>query len=114
MIERFRSSDLAVRKLSGWMIIIDPLVVIQGASDMGLRLSETELQKSLDFCVILFNPTTPEQHEQVAKHVLFKYLLDVTAPVVDPILLESVLNVEKNPKVVAVIGWGGGLPDCEV
>jgi flavine halogenase len=77
---------------------------------MGLRLSETELQKSLDFCVNLFNPTTPEQHERVAKNVLFKELLDVTAPVVDPILPESVLNVEKNPKVVTVVevGWGCG------
>jgi len=84
---------------------------------MGLRLSETELQKSLDFCVNLFNPTKPEQHERVAKHTLFKELLDVTAPVVDPILLESVLNVEKNPKVVSVVefgcGRGRGEPDYE-
>jgi hypothetical protein len=59
--------------------------VIQGASDMGARLSETELQKSLDFCVKLFNPTTPEEHERLARSSLVaKELLDASAPVVDP------------------------------
>ncbi|KAM6490073.1 hypothetical protein JOM56_014485 [Amanita muscaria] len=35
--------------------------VIQRASDMGSRLSDSELQRSLDFCVNLSNPTSPEQ-----------------------------------------------------
>ncbi|KAG7090996.1 hypothetical protein E1B28_010063 [Marasmius oreades] len=39
--------------------------VIQGAAEMGSRLSESELQRSLDFCVNLFNPTTPEQHRRL-------------------------------------------------
>jgi hypothetical protein len=68
---------------------------------MGTRLSETELQKSLDFCVNLFNPTTPEQHQrvgQLGKEMLGKTaleeLMDVTAPIVDPIVLEGALRVE--------------------
>ncbi|KAJ6576858.1 FAD binding domain-containing protein [Mycena sp. CBHHK59/15] len=72
--------------------------VIQGASDMGARLSETELQKSLDFCVNLFNPTSPEQHERVvSRGEIGKELLDVTAPVVDPSVLEKALHVEQTP-----------------
>ncbi|KAJ7782780.1 hypothetical protein B0H16DRAFT_1658272 [Mycena metata] len=66
------------------------LTVIQGASDMGKLLSETELQKSLDFCVNLFNPTSPDQS-----------LLDVTAPLVDPIVLEHALHVEHKPTSAA-------------
>ncbi|KAF8895697.1 hypothetical protein CPB84DRAFT_1258377 [Gymnopilus junonius] len=62
--------------------------LIQGASDMGARLSETELQKSLDFCVNLFNPTSPEQHERLLRRVdITKELLDVSGPVVDPYTL---------------------------
>ena len=52
---------------------------------MGARLSETELQKSLDFCVKLFNPTTPEEHERLARSgQVAKELLDASGPVVDP------------------------------
>lgn len=52
---------------------------------MGARLSETELQKSLDFCVNLFNPTTPEQHNRVhCRGDIGKELLDVASPLVDP------------------------------
>jgi hypothetical protein len=60
---------------------------------MGTRLSETELQKSLDFCVNLFSPTSPEQHERVANSGLSKYFLDVNAPVMDPDRLEGALDV---------------------
>jgi len=72
--------------------------VIQGASDMGKLLSETELQKSLDFCVNLFNPTTPEEHDRVAsKPEISQALLDVAAPLVDPAVLEKALHVEHQP-----------------
>ena len=70
-------------------------IVIQGASDMGARLSETELQKSLDFCVNLFNPTSPDQHERLLKRGdITKELLDVASPVVDPTSFENILHVE--------------------
>jgi hypothetical protein len=63
---------------------------------MGARLSETELQKSLDFCVNLFNPTTPEQHECLSQCCdVAKELLDVAAPVVDPFIFERSLHVSQ-------------------
>ena len=37
---------------------------------MGARLSEDEIQRALDFCVHLFDPTTPEQHEFVRRRLL--------------------------------------------
>ncbi|KAF8207534.1 hypothetical protein K438DRAFT_1755571 [Mycena galopus ATCC 62051] len=71
---------------------------MQGASDMGKLLSENELQKSLDFCVNLFSPTTPEQHDRVASKVeINQTLLDVAAPLVDPAVLEMSLHVEHKP-----------------
>lgn len=87
---------------------------------MGARLSESELQKSLDFCVKLFNPTSPEQHARVeaaaaAKNEnlvkdgkpsvneegkqagkLGKELLDVNARVIDPEVLARALMVKKD------------------
>lgn len=36
---------------------------------MGPRLSESEVQRALDFCTNLFNPTTPNQHEAVRKRI---------------------------------------------
>jgi hypothetical protein len=63
---------------------------------MGARLSETELQKSLDFCVNLFNPTTPEQHNRLHRRVDMKELLDVASPLVDPAIFEGTLNVENS------------------
>jgi flavine halogenase len=62
---------------------------------MGTRLSETELQKSLDFCVNLFNPTSPEQHERLSclGGVTGRDLLDVTIPIMDPTVLERALPV---------------------
>jgi len=63
---------------------------------MGARLSETELQKSLDFCVNLFNPTTPEQHECLS-HCgdVAQELLDIAAPVIDPSIFERSLHVSQ-------------------
>ncbi|KAJ7668518.1 FAD binding domain-containing protein [Mycena polygramma] len=72
--------------------------VIQGASDMGKLLSETELENALQFCVKIFDPTTPEQHDRVAaKSEISQALLDVTAPLVDPAVLEKALHVEHMP-----------------
>ena len=62
---------------------------------MGARLSEVELQKALDFCVDLFNPTSPEQHDRVARmDRIGKELLDVTGPVMSPDFLASVLELD--------------------
>ena len=44
---------------------------------MGARLSEDELQRALDFCVHLFSPTTPEQHESVRRKLMAsQYMLE--------------------------------------
>ena len=68
-------------------------VVIQGASDMGQRLSETELQKSLDFCAHFFNPTTPEDRVRVSQRPgIGQELLDITAPVMDPSSLQRIFT----------------------
>ncbi|CCM00155.1 uncharacterized protein FIBRA_02183 [Fibroporia radiculosa] len=89
--------------------------VIQGGAEMGARLSEDELQRALDFCVHLFDPTTPEQHEAVRKRLQSldgtlpdvreengpmnvvlpedrAVLMDVHAPLVDLAKLEKVLG----------------------
>lgn len=66
---------------------------------MGIRLSENELQKSLDFCVNLFSPTVPDDHMRVARNrKVNKELLDIAAPIVDPSAFESALRVEKRPE----------------
>ncbi|KAJ3931130.1 MAG: FAD binding domain-containing protein [Lentinula lateritia] len=72
-------------------------LVIQGASDMGSRLSESELQRSLDFCINLFNPTSPEEHKavegQLAGSGKYRELMDVAKPLVDPKSFEDILKV---------------------
>lgn len=87
---------------------------------MGARLSEDEVQRALDFCVHLFDPTTPEQHEsvrrklEIATGISFpapptpespsptkttfapdvNRLFDVRAPVVDPSQLDCLLRLQ--------------------
>ena len=87
---------------------------------MGTRLSEDEVQRALDFCVHLFDPTTPEQHEAVRRKLEIatgapfpipptpdspsstkttfgpdvSRLLDVRAPVVDPTHLDRLLRLQ--------------------
>ncbi|KAJ7026334.1 hypothetical protein C8F04DRAFT_1268264 [Mycena alexandri] len=70
---------------------------------MDKPLSDTELQKSLDFCVNLFNPTSPEQHDRIAGQAeISQSLLDVTAPLVDLIVLEHAFHVEHKPTSAAL------------
>jgi hypothetical protein len=69
-------------------------IVLQGASDMGQRLSETELQKSLDFCANVFTPVTPEQEQRDAERArISKELLEKTETVT-PSLLEDAMKVQ--------------------
>ncbi|KAH9895211.1 FAD/NAD-P-binding domain-containing protein [Cubamyces lactineus] len=106
--------------------------VIQGGADMGARLSEDEVQKALDFCVHLFDPTTPEQVQNVRRKleqasemaqtsssmsslpsglladVDPQRLLDVRAPVIDPMQLDRLLrhqfSLQENPSLGSRIG----------
>lgn len=93
--------------------------MIQGSAEMGAQLSEDEVQRALDFCVHLFSPTTPEQHDAVrarlrdafaeddedgcspagadddgdgAQRADVSRLLDVRAPIVDPGALARLLR----------------------
>lgn len=87
--------------------------MIQGASDMGVRLSETELQKSLDFCVNLFNPTTPEQHDHLSRsNSVAPELLDIAAPVVDPSVFEDTLCIARTTRDDSS-DEGSTASDCE-
>jgi flavin-dependent dehydrogenase len=68
--------------------------ILQGASDMGRRLSETELQKSLDFCANVFTPVTPEQEQRDAENArISKELLEKTETA-NPSLLEEAMKVQ--------------------
>ncbi|KAI5831782.1 FAD/NAD(P)-binding domain-containing protein [Schizophyllum commune Tattone D] len=83
--------------------------VIQGGADIGIRLSEDELQRSLDFCANLFNPTTPEQHaELVLGGEIAKDLLDVNKPVVDRAVLNEALHVRDEKDGEARLGKSDG------
>ncbi|KAG1781899.1 hypothetical protein EV702DRAFT_1192568 [Suillus placidus] len=76
--------------------------VIQGASEMGSRLSGKELQSALEFCGKCFNPTSPEQLAPASKEALPKDMFDVTAPLMDPHAIESIISKtfkHTNPKL---------------
>ncbi|KAG1742569.1 hypothetical protein EDB19DRAFT_622764 [Suillus lakei] len=66
--------------------------VIQGASEMGSRLSGKELQSALEFCGKCFNPTSPEHLAFASKEALPKNLFDVTAPLMDPHAIENIIS----------------------
>lgn len=57
---------------------------------MGSCLSDGEVQRCLDFCAKLFNPTSPEQHEKVSRspHVSPE-MLDVNSPVIEQSIYED-------------------------
>lgn len=80
---------------------------------MGARLSEDEVQRALDFCVHLFSPTTPEQHESVRRKLLASQcMLEEDDEIEEessadlPIDHERVHNPSTEPK-----GHGGSVVD---
>ena len=81
---------------------------------MGARLSEAELQKSLDFCVKLFNPTTPEEHERLARsgHVA-RELLDASGPFVDPSVFEYLPIGQSEDRLEVEAGTFRGSGECD-
>ncbi|KAG2064894.1 FAD/NAD(P)-binding domain-containing protein [Suillus decipiens] len=66
--------------------------VIQGASEMGSRLSAEELQNALEFCGKCFNPTTPDSVTAASKEVLPKEVFDASAPLMDPQAIQSIIS----------------------
>ncbi|KZT42314.1 FAD/NAD(P)-binding domain-containing protein [Sistotremastrum suecicum HHB10207 ss-3] len=65
--------------------------VIQGTADAGKRLTENELQKTMDFCKHIFSPTDPEMHEAVGARV-DPSLFSPEGPVMTPDDLDRVLD----------------------
>lgn len=73
---------------------------------MGCRLSEDELQHTLDFCGKLFAPTSPEEHHAAEMLLAERFegkttnkddletanlrFLDIRAPIINPQIIESV------------------------
>ncbi|KAG5650277.1 hypothetical protein H0H81_012767 [Sphagnurus paluster] len=83
--------------------------VIQGAGDVGKQLSDAELQKSLDFCVNLFNPTEADDKDKTTHARIGKELLDVASPSIDPRFLENALHVGSGDEKTGACGD----PDCK-
>lgn len=112
--------------------------MIQGGAEMGARLTEDELQHALDFCVHLFDPTTPEQHahvraalegllvspraragesghgEQDGRAADGAKLMDVHAPLVDPAKLAKVLQSIGPVSGLGLTAGGAGREDAEM
>jgi hypothetical protein len=95
------------------------VLVIQGNADLGPRLSESEVQNALDFCVGLFNPVNPDLAGKLRKHlesldddqfsahgVEKKALLDVTAP---PLPVEDIKHIARIPTFLPALENGSGV-----
>ncbi|KAF9485500.1 FAD/NAD(P)-binding domain-containing protein [Pholiota conissans] len=65
--------------------------VIQGTADVGHRLSEDELQKTMDFCQNIFAPTTPEMYASVQARVSPE-LMSPTGPIMTSADLDRILD----------------------
>ncbi|KAG2066157.1 FAD/NAD(P)-binding domain-containing protein [Suillus decipiens] len=66
--------------------------VIQGASEMGKRLSAEELHNALEFCGKCFNPTSPDSVSAASKQALPKEVFDASAPLMDPQAIQSIIS----------------------
>ncbi|KAJ8591313.1 FAD/NAD(P)-binding domain-containing protein [Rhizopogon salebrosus TDB-379] len=89
--------------------------VIQGASEMGSRLSEKELDSALEFCSKCFNPASPEHLALASKQGLPKDILDVTAPFINPQVIESaILKTSKHMDSKADQEFPGSAEDLKL
>ncbi len=83
------------------------MLVIQGNADLGPRLSDSEVQNALDFCVAVFNPPNQGVANELRKHlegldddhfsvhgVEKSALMNVTAPLLPT---EKVQNIARDP-----------------
>jgi hypothetical protein len=92
------------------------VLVIQGNADLGPRLSESEVQNALDFCVGLFNPDNPDLAGKLRKHlesldddqfsahgVEKRALLDVNAP---PLPVKDIRHIARIPTFLPALENG--------
>ena len=95
------------------------MLVIHGNADLGPRLSESEVQNALDFCVGLFNPVNPGLAGKLRNHlesldddqflshgVEKRALLDVTAP---PLPVKDIKHIATIPAFLPALENGSGV-----
>jgi len=95
------------------------VLVIQGNADLGPRLSESEVQNALDFCVSLFKPVNPGLVGKLRKHleslddeqflahgVEKRALLDITAPLLP---VEDIKHIARIPIFLPALENGSGV-----
>jgi hypothetical protein len=66
--------------------------VIQGTADASKKLTEDEVQKTMDFCKNIFAPTDPEMHEVIGARL--PELTSATAPIMSEQDIEKVVDPE--------------------
>ncbi|KAJ7572216.1 putative halogenase [Mycena floridula] len=68
--------------------------VIQGTADVGKKLTEDELERTMEFCRHVFSPTTPEMYESVAKSStrVDSDLMSSTGAIMTPADLDKLLD----------------------
>lgn len=99
------------------------VLVIQGNADLGPRLSESEVQNALDFCVGLFNPVNPGVAGKLRKHlesleddqflahgVEKRALLDISAP---PLPAKDIKHISRIPTFLPAVENDSGV-DAEL
>jgi hypothetical protein len=109
---KFFRPGVTFRRWVTLRMLMSPVdVVIQGGSDIGHRLSEEELQQTLDFCGKLFAPTTPEEHHAAERLLAERQaeFLDVHTPIIDPRIIENVVRGHPD----WALGVGGVTPDFQ-
>ena len=97
------------------------VLVIQGNADLGPRLSESEVQNALDFCVGLLNPVNPGLAGKLRKHletldddqfsahgVEKRALLDPSSP---PLPIENIKRMAKIPAFLPALENGSGVDE---
>ncbi|KAF8888754.1 hypothetical protein BD779DRAFT_1470042 [Infundibulicybe gibba] len=84
------------------------LPVIQGDADIGKRMSEDELQKTITFCGGVFLPVDPELRAHVASRLDSK-LLDPNGPIVTPEEIEKLVpnDIEAQLVLKEINVWKG-------
>jgi len=94
---------------------------------VGRRLSEDELQQTLDFCSKLFAPTSPEEHRATERFLVERTkgqaggnsdpeavdlrFMDVHAPLIDPQIIEAATREQPTPRSAS--DAGNAAPDLQ-
>ncbi|OJA12803.1 hypothetical protein AZE42_05835 [Rhizopogon vesiculosus] len=78
-----------------------PNAIIQGTADVGKKLTEDELQRTMNFCRHLFAPADPEMHSAVkARQAFFICLSESFHAILNLIRLDPVLTSPSGPVMI--------------